>query len=72
MKIEELIIDGFKSYAVRTIIDKWDPSFNAITVSTTLPTESFFTLTHRVHRVSMGPENRISSMPSALSSESPT
>jgi structural maintenance of chromosome 2 len=32
MKIEELIIDGFKSYAVRTTIDKWDPTFNAITV----------------------------------------
>jgi len=37
MKIEELIIDGFKSYAVRTIIDKWDPTFNAITVNTMLP-----------------------------------
>lgn len=33
MKIDELIIDGFKSYAVRTTIDKWDPQFNAITVS---------------------------------------
>jgi structural maintenance of chromosome 2 len=33
MKIEELIIDGFKSYAVRTTIDKWDPTFNAITVN---------------------------------------
>ena len=32
MKIDELIIDGFKSYAVRTTIDKWDPTFNAITV----------------------------------------
>jgi hypothetical protein len=32
MKIDELILDGFKSYAVRTTIDKWDPQFNAITV----------------------------------------
>ena len=32
MKIDELIIDGFKSYAVRTTIDKWDAQFNAITV----------------------------------------
>ncbi|EPY53816.1 condensin complex subunit Cut14 [Schizosaccharomyces cryophilus OY26] len=31
MKIEELIIDGFKSYAVRTVISNWDDQFNAIT-----------------------------------------
>ncbi|KAF9095480.1 Structural maintenance of chromosomes protein 2 [Mortierella sp. AD031] len=31
MHIEELIIDGFKSYATRTSITGWDPSFNAIT-----------------------------------------
>ncbi|EEB08668.1 condensin complex subunit Cut14 [Schizosaccharomyces japonicus yFS275] len=31
MKIEELIIDGFKSYAVRTVISGWDSQFNAIT-----------------------------------------
>ncbi|KAL1922238.1 uncharacterized protein VTP21DRAFT_9777 [Calcarisporiella thermophila] len=31
MYIEELIIEGFKSYAVRTHITGWDPSFNAIT-----------------------------------------
>ncbi|KAJ2912285.1 hypothetical protein MD484_g8133, partial [Candolleomyces efflorescens] len=31
MRIEELIIDGFKSYPVRTTISGWDPSFNAIT-----------------------------------------
>ncbi|PVV00283.1 hypothetical protein BB560_005340, partial [Smittium megazygosporum] len=31
MRIEELIIDGFKSYASRTIIKGWDPEFNAIT-----------------------------------------
>ncbi|GAO47330.1 hypothetical protein G7K_1538-t1 [Saitoella complicata NRRL Y-17804] len=31
MKIEELILDGFKSYAVRTVISGWDSSFNAIT-----------------------------------------
>lgn len=31
MKVEELIIDGFKSYAARTVISNWDPQFNAIT-----------------------------------------
>lgn len=31
MRIEELIIDGFKSYAARTVITSWDPQFNAIT-----------------------------------------
>ncbi|CAH6718541.1 structural maintenance of chromosomes protein 2 [[Candida] jaroonii] len=31
MKVEELIIDGFKSYATRTVISGWDSSFNAIT-----------------------------------------
>lgn len=31
MRIEELIVDGFKSYAVRTHITGWDASFNAIT-----------------------------------------
>lgn len=31
MKVEELIIDGFKSYATRTVISNWDPQFNAIT-----------------------------------------
>ncbi|KAJ3017170.1 Structural maintenance of chromosomes protein 2 [Thoreauomyces humboldtii] len=31
MHIEELIIEGFKSYATRTVISGWDPSFNAIT-----------------------------------------
>ncbi|KAK6457223.1 chromosome segregation and condensation [Scheffersomyces xylosifermentans] len=31
MKVDELIIDGFKSYATRTVISGWDPSFNAIT-----------------------------------------
>ncbi|WPG99560.1 putative nuclear condensin complex subunit Smc2 [Acrodontium crateriforme] len=31
MRITELIIDGFKSYAVRTVITSWDPTFNAIT-----------------------------------------
>lgn len=31
MKVEELIIDGFKSYATRTVITDWDPQFNAIT-----------------------------------------
>ncbi|KAK9762665.1 Structural maintenance of chromosomes protein 2 [Basidiobolus ranarum] len=31
MRIEELIIEGFKSYATRTHITGWDPEFNAIT-----------------------------------------
>lgn len=31
MKVEELIIDGFKSYAVRTVVSGWNPQFNAIT-----------------------------------------
>ncbi|KAG9124388.1 Structural maintenance of chromosomes protein 2, partial [Ceratobasidium sp. 392] len=31
MRIEELIIEGFKSYPSRTTITGWDPSFNAIT-----------------------------------------
>lgn len=32
MRIHELVIDGFKSYAVRTVISNWDSQFNAITV----------------------------------------
>lgn len=31
MRVEELIIDGFKLYATRTVISGWDPQFNAIT-----------------------------------------
>ncbi|QKX60621.1 uncharacterized protein TRUGW13939_07767 [Talaromyces rugulosus] len=31
MRIVEIIIDGFKSYAVRTVITGWDESFNSIT-----------------------------------------
>ncbi|KAF5108088.1 hypothetical protein DV453_002526 [Geotrichum candidum] len=31
MKVEELIIDGFKSYATRTVVSGWDSSFNCIT-----------------------------------------
>jgi len=31
MRIEELVLEGFKSYPVRTQINNWDPSFNAIT-----------------------------------------
>ncbi|KAJ1909645.1 Structural maintenance of chromosomes protein 2, partial [Tieghemiomyces parasiticus] len=31
MRVEEVIIDGFKSYAARTNITGWDPEFNAIT-----------------------------------------
>jgi structural maintenance of chromosome 2 len=28
MRIEELILEGFKSYPVRTTINGWDSSFN--------------------------------------------
>jgi hypothetical protein len=31
MFIDEVILDGFKSYATRTTIGKFDPKFNAIT-----------------------------------------
>lgn len=31
MYIEELVLEGFKSYPVRTQITGWDPSFNCIT-----------------------------------------
>ena len=31
MRIEELVLEGFKSYPVRTSITGWDGSFNAIT-----------------------------------------
>ncbi|EYE97567.1 condensin subunit SMC2 [Aspergillus ruber CBS 135680] len=31
MRITEIIIDGFKSYAVRTVVSGWDESFNSIT-----------------------------------------
>lgn len=31
MRLTELILDGFKSYPVRTSIAGWDPSFNAVT-----------------------------------------
>ena len=31
MHIKEVIIDGFKSYANRTVISGFDPEFNAIT-----------------------------------------
>ena len=31
MYIHEIIVDGFKSYANKTVIAGWDPQFNAIT-----------------------------------------
>lgn len=31
MYIQEIIVDGFKSYANKTVIAGWDPQFNAIT-----------------------------------------
>lgn len=31
MYIDQIILEGFKSYATRTVIGKWDPTFNAIT-----------------------------------------
>jgi len=38
MYIQEIVIDGFKSYATRTVVNGFDASFNAITG--TLPGES--------------------------------
>ena len=31
MWLKQLVLDGFKSYATRTVISGWDPHFNAIT-----------------------------------------
>ncbi|PRT53527.1 Structural maintenance of chromosomes protein 2 [Wickerhamiella sorbophila] len=31
MRVQELVLDGFKSYATRTVITDWDASFNCIT-----------------------------------------
>jgi hypothetical protein len=31
MYIEEIVVDGFKSYAQRTVVPSFDPFFNAIT-----------------------------------------
>ena len=31
MWVKEVIVDGFKSYANRTVISGWDSQFNAIT-----------------------------------------
>lgn len=31
MYLQELVLDGFKSYATRTVITGWDKEFNAIT-----------------------------------------
>lgn len=31
MYVEEIVIDGFKSYAHRTVVPNFDPFFNAIT-----------------------------------------
>lgn len=31
MYIQEIILEGFKSYATRTVISGWDSEFNAIT-----------------------------------------
>jgi structural maintenance of chromosome 2 len=31
MYIQEIILEGFKSYATRTVITGWDSEFNAIT-----------------------------------------
>ncbi|VDO81780.1 unnamed protein product [Soboliphyme baturini] len=31
MYVKQLVIDGFKSYAQRTVLDDFDPKFNAIT-----------------------------------------
>ncbi|ORZ33933.1 RecF/RecN/SMC [Catenaria anguillulae PL171] len=31
MHIKEIVLEGFKSYATRTVIKGWDPQFNAVT-----------------------------------------
>jgi structural maintenance of chromosome 2 len=31
MHLKEIVLDGFKSYAVRTVVTGFDPEFNAIT-----------------------------------------
>ena len=31
MHLKEIVLDGFKSYAVRTVVSGFDPEFNAIT-----------------------------------------
>jgi chromosome segregation ATPase len=31
MYIQEIILDGFKSYAQKTVVSGFDPQFNAIT-----------------------------------------
>jgi len=31
MKVKSVVIDGFKSYAQRTVVSGFDPAFNAIT-----------------------------------------
>ena len=31
MFVEKVILNGFKSYATRTVVDGFDPEFNAIT-----------------------------------------
>lgn len=31
MRVREIVLDGFKSYAKRTVITDWDPQFNCIT-----------------------------------------
>jgi structural maintenance of chromosome 2 len=31
MHLDQIVIDGFKSYAQRTVISDWDREFNAIT-----------------------------------------
>ena len=34
MYIKEIILDGFKSYAQKTVVSGFDPQFNAITGNT--------------------------------------
>jgi structural maintenance of chromosome 2 len=31
MKIESILLDGFKTYGVRTLLENFDPNFTAIT-----------------------------------------
>jgi hypothetical protein len=50
MRIEELVLEGFKSYPVRTQITGWDPSFNAITGGMTSDTTCNARLTEYLQR----------------------
>ena len=71
----ELILDGFKSYPVRTSISGWDSSFNAITglsvIHSALSSRKNGRLTRTHGEIEMVQGNPTSSTPSASCSVSP-